>query len=64
MMKIKAFLSLILIAMAAIFAIQNAADVDVKFLFWSLSVPRAFLVVAMLVAGFTAGITISSISKL
>jgi len=64
MLKIKAIVTLLLISMAAIFAIQNATAVDIKFLFWSLSIPRALLVVALLVAGFMAGITISSFSNL
>jgi putative membrane protein len=64
MMKIKAIIALVLVAMVAIFAIQNATTVDVKFLFWSLSVPRALLVLALLVVGFMLGITVSSFSKL
>jgi putative membrane protein len=64
MMKIKAIIALVLVAMVAIFAIQNATTVDVNFLFWSLSVPRALLVVALLAVGFMLGITVSSFSKL
>lgn len=64
MMKIKAIAALVLIAMAALFVMQNATSVDVRFLFWSLSVPRAVLVVILLAAGFILGITVSSFSKL
>jgi len=64
MMKIKSIIVLVLVAMVAIFAIQNATTVDVSFLFWSLSVPRAILVVALLGIGFMLGITVSSFSKL
>ena len=64
MMKMKAVLSLVLIALAAIFAIQNATTVDVKFLIWSVSIPRALLVVVLLALGFVLGITVSSISRL
>lgn len=63
-MKMKAIIALVLVAMVAIFAMQNATTVDVNFLFWSLSLPRALLVVALLVVGFMLGITVSSFSKL
>jgi uncharacterized integral membrane protein len=64
MLKIKATINILLVAMAVIFAIQNATTVEVQFLFWSLSVPRALLVVVLLAAGFIMGITISCFSKL
>ena len=64
MMKMKAVAALVLIAVIAIFAIQNATTVDVTFLFWSLSIPRVLLIVALLAAGFMLGITVSSLSKL
>ena len=64
MMRVKAVIALVLIAVVAIFAIQNSTTVDVNFLFWSLSVPRVLLVVALLAAGFMLGITVSSLAKL
>ena len=64
MMKMKAISALVLVAMVAIFAIQNATTVDVKFLFWSLSVPRVLLVIVLLAVGFMLGISVSSFSKL
>ncbi len=64
MMKIKAIIALVLVGLVALFAIQNATTVDVKFLFWSLSVPRVLLIVALLGVGFLLGITVSSFSKL
>ena len=63
-MKIKSIITLLLVAMVAIFVIQNATIVDIKFIFWSLTVPRALLVVILLVVGFMSVITISSFSKL
>ena len=63
-MKVKAVIALVLIAVIAIFAFQNATTVDVNFLFWSLSVPRVLLIVALLAAGFMLGITVSSLAKL
>ena len=64
MMKMKAIIAVVLVAMVAVFAMQNATTVDVNFLFWSLSLPRALLVVALLVVGFMLGITVSSFSRL
>ena len=64
MMKVKAVIALVLIAVVAIFTMQNATTVDVNFLFWSLSVPRVLLIIALLAAGFMLGITVSSLSKL
>jgi uncharacterized integral membrane protein len=64
MMRVKAVIALVLMALVAIFAIQNATTVDVNFLFWSLSVPRVRLIVALLAAGFMLGITVSSLAKL
>jgi uncharacterized integral membrane protein len=63
-MRVKAVIALVLMALVAIFAIQNATTVDVNFLFWSLSVPRVRLIVALLAAGFMLGITVSSLAKL
>ena len=64
MIKIKAIIGLVLVAMVVTFAVQNATIVDVDFLFWSLSVPRALLVVLLLAVGFILGITVSSFSRL
>jgi len=62
-MKMKSIAALVLVAMVAIFAVQNGTTVDVTFLFCSLSVPRAVLVVLLLAAGFLLGITVSSFFK-
>ena len=64
MIKVKAVIALLLVAMALIFTIQNATTVDVKFLFWSLSTPRVLLIIILLAVGFILGITVSSFSKL
>jgi uncharacterized integral membrane protein len=64
MKKFKAFIVLVLVGLVAIFAIQNATSVDLIFLFWSISIPRSLLVVALLAVGFILGITVSGFSNL
>jgi lipopolysaccharide assembly protein A len=46
---------LILVGLAAIFIIQNVASVEVRFLFWSIAMSRALLIVFALVIGFVSG---------
>jgi len=46
---------LILVCLAIIFIIQNVAAVDVRFLFWSIAMSRALLIVFALVIGFVFG---------
>jgi len=40
---------------AAVFVIQNAAAVDVNFLFWTVSMSRALLILFTLATGFVLG---------
>ncbi|KUJ74174.1 hypothetical protein AVO42_01790 [Thiomicrospira sp. XS5] len=51
----KSILSWALIALSIIFILQNLVTVEVKFLMWSLSVPRAVLVAVMIGIGFVIG---------
>jgi len=46
---------LILVCLATIFIIQNVAAVDVRFLFWSIAMSRALLIVFAIVIGFVFG---------
>ena len=48
-------LILILVGLAAVFIIQNVAAVEVSFLFWSIAMSRALLIVFALVIGFVSG---------
>jgi putative membrane protein len=54
-MSFKLIFILILIGLAAIFIIQNVAAVEVRFLFWSIAMSRALLIVFALVIGFVSG---------
>jgi lipopolysaccharide assembly protein A len=46
---------LLFVGLAAIFIIQNVAAVEVSFLFWSIAMSRALLIVFALVIGFVSG---------
>lgn len=48
-------LTIIVAVVAVLFAIQNAAEVDVRFLLWQTSISKALLIVIMLLAGMIAG---------
>jgi uncharacterized integral membrane protein len=54
-MNAKIILGIILAGMAAVFLIQNAASVDMTFLFWTLSMSRALLMFLILSLGFILG---------
>ncbi len=60
MRQVKAIAVLILIAAVVTFAVQNAAVVEIQFLTWSFSTPRALLVAALLAIGLALGFIISS----
>ena len=52
-----------LVALVVIFAIQNAAIVEIQFLFWNISMPRAIMVLSLMIIGFIAGILFCGMKK-
>ena len=54
-MNLKLILVLILVSLAAIFIIQNVTVVDVRFLFWNVSMSRALLIFFLLIIGVALG---------
>ena len=54
-MNAKIIFGIILAGMTAVFLIQNAASVDMTFLFWTLSMSRALLMFLILSLGFILG---------
>lgn len=54
-MNIKFAFTLALIALAAIFIVQNAAVVDLRFLFWTLSLSRSLMFVFLVLIGILIG---------
>jgi uncharacterized integral membrane protein len=61
MQSIKSIISLLLIIAVLIFAIQNVAAVEIQFLVWSFSTPRALLILILLGIGFVIGMLFYSI---
>ncbi|MCG6890248.1 MAG: lipopolysaccharide assembly protein LapA domain-containing protein [Gammaproteobacteria bacterium] len=62
MQSIKSIISLLLIIAVLIFALQNVAAVEIQFLVWSFSTPRALLILILLGIGFIIGMLFYSIA--
>ena len=60
-MNIKVVGAVSLLVLTVLFALQNAAEVKVRLLFWSLSTSLALLVVLLLAIGLTAGWILGSL---
>lgn len=54
-MNLKLILILVSAGLAIIFITQNAPVVDVRFLFWNVSMSRALLIFFLLIIGFALG---------
>ncbi len=54
-MNIKLTLILILSSLAVVFIAQNVADVEIKFLFWAVSMSISLLIFFTLLFGFVLG---------
>ena len=54
-MNYKLILGIVLAAMAVVFIIQNVTIVELKFLFWTLSISRALLTFLILAIGIILG---------
>jgi putative membrane protein len=54
-MHFKLVLSLVLAGLALIFILQNVAVVEIRFLFWTISMSRALFMLFMLAIGFIVG---------
>ena len=54
-------ISLLLIISVLIFSLQNIAAVEIQFLLWSFSVPRALMVAILLGIGFIIGLLFCSL---
>jgi putative membrane protein len=62
MRSIKSIISLLLIIAVLTFSIQNIAAVEIQFLLWSFSIPRALLIMILLGVGFVIGMLVYSIA--
>ncbi len=62
-MSIKLILGLILAGIVIIFTIQNVTTVELKFLFWSLSMSRALLMFLVFAIGIILGWLLNGIFR-
>jgi uncharacterized integral membrane protein len=62
-MNYKLIISLVIAGMAVLFIIQNVTVVDLKFLFWTLSMSRALLMSLILSTGIIIGWLLHSYFK-
>jgi len=53
--NLKHIVLIVLVAIGVIFAFQNVAKVEVQFLLWSVTLPRAILILAVLALGVLIG---------
>lgn len=53
-----------LILLVMIFAIQNAATVEIKLLFWDVALPRSLLIFMMLLIGVIIGWFLRSVFRI
>ena len=61
MKSLKSIITLVLIIAVLIFAIQNVAAVEIQFLLWSYSIPRALMIVSLIGIGFVIGMLVFSL---
>jgi len=54
-MNVKTIFAIVLLVFTAIFIIQNITTVEIRILFWSVSMSRSLMVIVMLLVGFIIG---------
>lgn len=54
-MKFKLAMTVLLLVIVMVFAVQNAAVVEINFLIWQMSIPRSLLIFMMLLIGILIG---------
>ena len=54
-MKFKIGLSVVVAALVVVFIVQNVAVVDIKFLFWKLSMSRSLMMFFLIIIGIVIG---------
>ncbi|HJX71179.1 MAG TPA: LapA family protein [Bacteroidales bacterium] len=62
-MRTKLIISLLLLMLAVIFAIQNSSGIIVKFFFWETAIPVALIIVIALSVGVILGLIVSKPGK-
>lgn len=54
-MKVKLAITLVLLLLVLLFAVQNSAIIELKFLFWVVEFPRSLLIFLTLLIGVVVG---------
>ncbi len=54
-MRFKLIVGLILVAVVAVFVLQNTTVVEIRFLLWTIAMSRALLILLVLAVGITLG---------
>ena len=54
-MSYKYYIAAILLLLVLVFAVQNAAIVEIRLLFWEVAFPRSLLIFLMLLIGIVIG---------
>ena len=63
-MTFKLIIATALIILVMIFAVQNAAVVDIKLLFWDVEIPRSLLIFMMIFIGIVIGWFLRSVFRI
>ena len=63
-MTFKLVITTALIVLVMIFAVQNAAVVDIKLLFWDVEIPRSLLIFMMIFIGIVIGWFLRSVFRI
>ena len=63
MRELKLVLGVLLLGLVVVFAIQNAEELQVNFLFWTLTMRRALVLFSVLVVGIILGWALHSVSE-
>ncbi len=63
-MKARALITIALLLLVMIFAVQNAQTVELRLLFWEVAFPRSLLIFLMLMIGISVGWFLSSIYRI
>jgi uncharacterized integral membrane protein len=62
-MKIKTILILVLLLFVAVFSVQNAGVITVRFLFWQFALSQALVILLAATCGAVAGLAIGTFSR-
>lgn len=62
-MKLKLYLGLALLVLVVVFMLQNTAVVNLRFLFWQLSLSQALLLFLVFASGLAVGLLFATLAR-